>query len=69
MVQFKTRDGDTLDYICWKQYDSQQSGAVESVLEANRGLAKLGPTYPAGVVIELPELPNETLDPLVRLWD
>ncbi len=68
MAQFKTRDGDTLDWICWKHY-GKQSGAVEAVYEANPGLAKLGPVFSAGVVIELPELPEESKAEVIRLWD
>lgn len=66
---YRTSDGDTLDWICWKHY-GQQSGAVEAVLEANRGLAALGPVYQGGLEITLPDLvavvTNETP---VRLWD
>lgn len=69
MVQFKTRQGDTIDWICWKHYEGLQSGAVEAVYEANPGLTKHGPVLPASVVIELPELPKEDLQPVVRLWD
>ena len=69
MVEFKTRQGDSIDWICWKFYDGKQSGAVEAVYEANPGLAKLGPVFAAGVVITLPELPEENTTEVVRLWD
>lgn len=68
MAQFKTRDGDSIDWICWKHY-GQQSGAVETVYEANPGLAKRGPVFPAGVIIELPELPQESTEEVIRLWE
>lgn len=68
MTEYITRQGDTLDYICWKFYE-QQSGAVEVVLEANQNLADLGPILPAGVTVILPELekPATEVQPL-RLW-
>lgn len=68
MTHYRTRDGDMLDYICWKHY-GQQSGAVEAVLVANPGLADLGPVYPAGVEILLPDLPKPVAEVQpIRLW-
>jgi phage tail protein X len=68
-MQYRTKDGDMLDAICWAHY-SQQAGAVEAVLEANPGLADEGTVFSAGVVIELPVLPepSQTIQ-TVRLWD
>lgn len=69
MTEYRTRQGDTLDYICWRHY-GQQSGAVEAVLLANPGLADAGPVMPLDTVIVLPELakPASELQP-IRLWD
>jgi phage tail protein X len=66
---YTTREGDRLDLICWDHYGGT-FGFVESVLDANRGLADYGPILPAGVVIVLPEIavaPSTT--PTVRIWD
>jgi phage tail protein X len=41
---------------------------VPAVLTANPGLADVGPVLPAGIVIELPDLPSPTPQPVVRLW-
>lgn len=68
MTIYRTKDGDTLDYICWKFYD-QQSGAVEAVLEANPNLSELGPVYSAGLRITLPKLEAKNKAVEVRLWD
>lgn len=65
---YLTRDGDTLDWICWRHYQ-RQSGAVEAVLEANPGLVDFGPILPAGLTITLPDLPQASTQPVVRLWD
>lgn len=68
MATYKTSQGDTLDYICWKHY-GQQSGAVEAVLLANPGLADLGPVLPINTTITLPVLtqPARVAQP-IRLW-
>lgn len=65
---YKSSQGDTLDYICWRFY-GQQSGAVEAVLVANPGLADLGPVIPANTMITLPDLqqPASEVQP-IRLW-
>ena len=69
MAQYRTRDGDILDAIC-KAWYSESSRYTEAVLEANPGLADLGPMLPAGVVIDLPEFPELSVRPgLIRLWD
>lgn len=68
MARYLTKNGDTLDYICWKHY-GQQSGAVEQVLEANPGLADAGTILTAGTVIELPDLTVTTKSNTISLWD
>jgi phage tail protein X len=66
---YRTRDGDMLDVIC-KSWYGESSRYTEAVLEANPGLADLGPVLPSGVVIELPEFPGLSVKPgSVRLWD
>lgn len=69
-VQYRCKDGETLDWICWRHY-GRQGGAVEAVLEENRvlKLADQGPHLPAGLVITLPDLPVVDDADVVRLWD
>ena len=69
MPIYRTRDGDEIDDIC-RRYYGREAGSVEAVLEANPGLAELGPVLPAGVEIHLPDLPRplETIE-TVKLWD
>lgn len=65
---YRTSQGDTLDFICWKFY-RQQSGAVEVVLLANPGLADLGPVLPENTVVMLPDLPKPASEVQpIRLW-
>lgn len=69
MATYRTSDGDVIDDVC-KRFYGREAGAVEAVLEANPGLADLGPVLPAGIFVELPDLPQplETI-PTVKLWD
>jgi len=67
MITYITKDGDVLDAICFKYYNST-SGAVEKVLEANRHLAELGAIFNAGIKIVLPDLPQEEETENVKLW-
>jgi phage tail protein X len=67
MLQYLTKAGDTLDWVCWRQYGTR-TGAVEAVLEANQGLADAGPVLPAGLTINLPDLPEPQQPATVRIW-
>ena len=67
MITYITKDGDVLDAICFKYYNSS-SGTVEKVLKANRHLAELGAIFSAGVKIILPDLTLGTEEESVKLW-
>ena len=68
MTPYRTLDGDMLDAICHVQLGSVAH--LPAVLAANPHLAGLGPIYPAGVVIQLPNLaPAEPVARgQIRLW-
>ena len=69
MIRYRTRDGDMIDAICHVHY-GHTDGAVEAVLEANRHLTRRDPVLPAGLIIDLPDLPSPAARPdPVRLWD
>ncbi|KAA5606838.1 phage tail protein [Roseospira marina] len=65
---YRTRDGDTVDWICWRHYGTA-SGPVEAVLDANPGLAAYGPSLPAGLLITLPDRAAPAAASVVRIWD
>ncbi len=68
MATYRTRDGDMLDAICLSYY-GQAHGYLESVLTANPGLADMGPVYPSGLLIELPNLSEQNRSQeTIRLW-
>lgn len=68
-MKYITRDGDTVDSIAWKFYGSTANKVVETVLDANRGLADYGPTLPAAIVIDLPDIDRPSKSQGIRLWD
>lgn len=69
-AHYVTREGDTVDYICWRHYGVDRQGLPEALLAANIGLAERGPVFPAGIPILLPAVstPDET-GQLIQLWD
>jgi phage tail protein X len=64
-------DGDErLDQFVGRFYGGRTRGTVEAVLDANPGLAALGPFPPAGTRIALPKVADDTGDgDSVRPWD
>ncbi len=66
-MQYRTSQGDMLDWICWRHY-GRTAETVEAVLEANPGLADHGPVFSAGLLITLPEVPEPERQTLPRLW-
>lgn len=67
---YRTRAGDTADWIAWKHYGAVDALTVRAVLEANPGLADYGPALPAGIDVTLPDVeqPASTVQG-VKLWD
>lgn len=64
---YRTKQGDVLDAVVFKYYEGQ-AGALEQVLEANKGLVKHGPILPAGLAVVLPDLPKPSQKVSVTLW-
>lgn len=60
--------GDTLDAICARYY-RRTAGVVETVLNANSGLAELGVILPHGTPIDMPEVDSAPTKESVNLWD
>jgi len=61
--------GDTVDALCWRHY-GRTAGVTEAVLEANPGLADLGPILPQGVMVNMPEAQSTApVRQMVNLWD
>lgn len=69
MNYYVTKDGDTADFIAWKHYGNQNAGTVEALVDANHGLADMGPVLPSGLVINLPVIETTATTQGVKLWD
>lgn len=65
---YRASAGDTVDFIAWRYYGTQDARVVERLLEANPGAADLGPELPAGTLLTMPELDTKTERGAVRLW-
>ena len=64
-----TQQGDTVDALCWRYY-GRTDGTVETVLEANNGLADYGPVLPLGLAVEMPDISTvQATKPLIQLFD
>ena len=66
--QYRTKEGETVAYIAWKNYGNQNPGTVESIFIANPTLANQPPELPAGLVITLPEIEVAEPQKVVTLW-
>lgn len=67
--RYTTKQGQTVDLVCLDHY-GRTSAVTELVLEANPGLAELGPFPPVGTVIVLPDVETRPKErELVKLWD
>lgn len=64
--QHRTKQPEMLDAICARVYDNRPD-ALQLVLDANPGLARLGPIIPKGTLIHLPELP-QVKKSVITLW-
>lgn len=63
------QQSDTVDLLCWRHY-GRTAGVTEAVLEANPGLADLGPILPHGTLVTLPDAPPQAEQPnMVNLWN
>lgn len=71
MARYVTRNADTADLIAWRAYDTGDEAVLQQLLDANPGLADMGPILPAGVSVELPEIatPVATTTAGTKLWD
>ena len=62
-------DREPIDALVWR-VTGQGSAAVDRVIDANRGLAALGPNLPQGTLVTIPEIdPAPAEIELVQLWD
>lgn len=58
--------GDMVDQICHDHYGS--TSMLETVYDANPGLAQLGAVLPTGTIVNLPDEPAPQPRSTIRLW-
>ena len=67
-MKVAAHQGDTVELICHRHL--RRTDIVVGVLEANPGLAALGPILPMGTEVVLPDrAPAAPEKTLVQLWD
>ena len=68
-ITYTTKQNEMVDVICRRVY-GDESGYVETVLEANPGLAAKSIPLPIGTEIVLPDLPRAAPEQrIISLWD
>jgi len=66
---YTTKQGETVDLVCSKFYGRTRD-ATEAVLNANPGVAALGPILPLGTKILMPDIEaRPAATKLISLWD
>lgn len=66
---YTTKQNEVVDAICYRHYGRTRN-VVETVLDANPGLAALGPVLPFATRVFLPVIAEQTKrKPLVSLYD
>ncbi|GHE88209.1 hypothetical protein GCM10016455_05420 [Aliiroseovarius zhejiangensis] len=66
--RYRSKDGDVLDHLVRAHYDSDGDDVVAAVLDANPGLASIGPVLPVGIEILLPAYEPSEDRGTAQLW-
>ena len=71
MATYRTKDGESVDYIAYKYYGHTNNKIVEQIFNANPRLSDQPAALPANLIIELPELKAAVVSTKkrVKLWD
>jgi phage tail protein X len=64
MVRYTTKEGDVLDWICWKHYGT--TAVLEQILAANPDL--IDEKLPAGMIVKLPYITSIKSKKEIKLW-
>lgn len=65
MNQYTTLNGEMLDEVVYRWYGSHHQ--LDAVMDANPGIASLGPILPEGLVVNMPIVKVEE-KPIIKLW-
>jgi len=64
---YRCQEGDTVDLIAYRRFGSS-SGTTESILDANPGLAAIGPILPLGMMLRIPIPVKADRAPGENIW-
>jgi phage tail protein X len=53
---YQTREGETVDEICYRVLDTTANNVVEETYRINQNLADYGDALPSGLLITLPDV-------------
>lgn len=67
MIVLSTQQGDTVDLICLR-YFGFTGGVTEQVMNVNPHLVEYDLVLPAGVDIQLPNVPERIQNQVIQLW-
>jgi phage tail protein X len=66
VVKYQTKEGDVLDWICWKHYGT--TTVLEQVLAANPNVTD--EKLPAGITVKLPYIASiKSKKSEIKLWN
>lgn len=70
MTQYRTKDGDVIDQICFEHY-GQTADVTEAVMKLNAHLLAYGDHLPSGLIVQLPavEIQETPQSDSINLWD
>lgn len=70
MRQIRAQQRDTVDLICHREF-GYTAGVTEQTLALpeNRKLAASGPILAQGTLVTLPDLPTQSEQAVLQLWD
>lgn len=70
MLIVRSRAGDTVNGILYRETGRYDDAAEEALWAANPGLAERGPVLPAGVTVYVPEIQESaTSKQVTNVWD
>ncbi|EOD9110291.1 tail protein X [Vibrio parahaemolyticus] len=67
--QVETLPGDTVGRVLFRHFGRDDDSLEEAFWLLNPKLASRGSTYPAGLIVSLPDVPEPKTERVVTPWD
>ncbi|MAD45079.1 tail protein X [Oceanospirillum beijerinckii] len=65
----RTVHGDTVDSLLWRELGRNDEGITDAFWRLNEHAAEQGPIFNSGVILRLPQLPEEPEVTRIMVWD